>query len=190
MSASTPRVVVVKEHPWAKALLSETGPKATIFWVLVRLYVGWSWIEAGWHKVLGQDWGPTTLRAYWERAVVVPANGRAPIAYGWYRDFLQFLMDSNAESWMAGAIAVGEVLIGVALIVGILVGISAFFGAFMNMNFMLAGSASTNPVLFVLAVLLMLGWKTAGWWGIDRWLLPSLGTPWSPVSVVGKKNES
>ena len=22
--------------------------------------------------------------------------------------------------------------------------------------------------------------RTAGWWGVDRWLLPMLGTPWSP----------
>ncbi|HLF03982.1 MAG TPA: hypothetical protein VI855_02045 [Dehalococcoidia bacterium] len=20
--------------------------------------------------------------------------------------------------------------------------------------------------------------KTAGWWGLDRWLLPAVGTPW------------
>jgi thiosulfate dehydrogenase [quinone] large subunit len=45
---------------------------------------------------------------------------------------------------------------------------------------MMAGSASTNPVLFVLAVLLMLAWKNAGWIGLDRWLLPALGTPWQP----------
>ncbi len=50
----------------------------------------------------------------------------------------------------------------------------------MNFNFLLAGTASTNPVLFGLGVFLVLAWKVAGWWGLDRWLLPALGTRWSP----------
>ena len=49
---------------------------------------------------------------------------------------------------------------------------------------MLAGSASTNPVLFVIALLVAFGWKTAGWIGVDRWLLPALGTPWQPGRAV------
>jgi thiosulfate dehydrogenase (quinone) large subunit len=73
---------------------------------------------------------------------------------------------------------VGEVLIGIALIAGLFVGIAAFFGAFMNWNFMLAGSASTNPVLMVAAIFLVLAWKTAGYWGLDRYALPIVGTPW------------
>jgi thiosulfate dehydrogenase [quinone] large subunit len=51
-------------------------------------------------------------------------------------------------------IAYGEVLIGIALIVGAFVGIAAFFGAFLNWNFVMAGAASTNAVLFTLAILL------------------------------------
>jgi thiosulfate dehydrogenase [quinone] large subunit len=54
----------------------------------------------------------------------------------------------------------------------------------MNFNFLLAGSASTNPVLFIIAVLILMGWKVAGWIGLDRWVLPALGTPWEPGPVV------
>jgi len=50
----------------------------------------------------------------------------------------------------------------------------------MNMSFLLAGSASTNPVLFTFAIGLMLAWKVAGYYGVDRYLLPRLGTPWRP----------
>ncbi len=53
----------------------------------------------------------------------------------------------------------------------------------MNMNFLLAGSASTNPVLFFLAVGLMLAWKVAGYYGLDRVLLPLVGTPWRGATV-------
>lgn len=74
---------------------------------------------------------------------------------------------------------------GLGLILGILTGFAAFFGAFMNMSFLLAGSASTNPVLFTLAIGLMLAWKVAGYYGVDRWLLPRLGVPWHAKVVTG-----
>jgi thiosulfate dehydrogenase [quinone] large subunit len=56
----------------------------------------------------------------------------------------------------------------------------------MNMSFLLAGSASVNPVLFTLAVGLILGWKVAGYYGVDRYLLPLLGTPWRPGHIQGR----
>jgi thiosulfate dehydrogenase [quinone] large subunit len=71
----------------------------------------------------------------------------------------------------------------VALVLGAFVGIAAFFGAFMNWNFMMAGTASTNPLLFTLAIVLILAWKVAGYYGLDRALLPVLGTPWKPGKV-------
>ncbi len=73
----------------------------------------------------------------------------------------------------------GEMLVGIALIVVIFTGIAAFFGGFMNVNYLLAGSVSTKPILFAIATWLVLAWKTVGWWGLDRWVLPALGTPWS-----------
>jgi thiosulfate dehydrogenase [quinone] large subunit len=54
----------------------------------------------------------------------------------------------------------------------------------MNMSFLLAGSSSSNPVLFTLAIGIMLAWKVAGYYGVDRYLLPMLGTPWHPGKVA------
>lgn len=31
----------------------------------------------------------------------------------------------------------------------------------------------------LISMLLILAWKVAGWYGLDRWLLPRLGTPWT-----------
>ena len=103
---------------------------------------------------------------------------RAAITYDWYRLFLQILIDAQAQTWFAKLIVFGELLVGIGLIVGAFVGVAAFFGALLNMNFMLAGTVSTNPVLFLLAVGLMLAWKIAGYYGRDRVLLPLVGTPW------------
>jgi thiosulfate dehydrogenase [quinone] large subunit len=87
-------------------------------------------------------------------------------------------VDSGAHPWFAKLIVFGELAVGIALILGALVGVAAFFGALMNINFLLAGTVSVSPVLFLLGVLLILAWKNAGYLGIDRYLLPMLGTPW------------
>ena len=53
----------------------------------------------------------------------------------------------------ATLITFGEIAVGHrAASSAILTGFAAFFGALMNMSFLLAGSASTNPVLFTLAI--------------------------------------
>jgi thiosulfate dehydrogenase [quinone] large subunit len=176
----------VEDPPIAKALFASTA--AAWFWLVVRLYVGYEWFEAGLHKFQDPKWmvDGTALLGYWQNAVKVPAPpARAAITYDWFRGFLQVLIDSNSSAWFAKLIVFGELAIGLGLIVGAFVGVAAFFGALMNMNFMLAGSASTNPVLFFLAVGLMLSWKVAGYYGLDRVLLPLVGTPWHGVVPDG-----
>jgi len=159
--------------------------RAGLFWLPIRLFVGFAWLEAGWHKFTDPEWmqGGAALRAYWERAAAIPEQGRPPITYEWYRDFIQMLLNGGHESWFAYVVTFGELAIGLGLLVGALTGIAAFFGATMNMSFLLAGSASTNPIMFALAVGLMLAWRVAGYYGVDRYLLPALGAPWRPGTV-------
>jgi len=92
------------------------------------------------------------------------------------------MLNAQAYTWFAKVIAYGELLVGIGLIVGAFVGIAAFFGALMNFSFMLAGSASTNPLLFVIAVGLILAWKVAGYIGADYFLLKWIGTPWDATA--------
>lgn len=170
----------IQDPPVARFLFTDV--RIAWLWLLVRLYIGYEWLDAGWHKIQSTAWmgDGSALLGFWKSSVAVPATGSPKITFDWYRSFLQFLIDANAAPWFGKVVAIGETTVGIALIVGAFVGIAAFFGAFMNFNFMLAGSASSNPVLFFLAVLLMLAWKTAGYWGLDRWLLVKLGTPWQP----------
>ncbi|MFL5685484.1 MAG: DoxX family membrane protein [Chloroflexota bacterium] len=161
--------------------------RAGLFWLPIRLFVGFSWLEAGWHKVSGPGWldGGSALAGFWKSAAALPEQGRPPISYEWYRDFINFLLAGHHETWFAPLIAFGEIAVGLGLLFGALTGLAAFFGAFMNMSFLLAGSASTNPIMFTLAVGLMLAWKVAGYYGLDRYLLPLLGTPWRPGTIAG-----
>jgi thiosulfate dehydrogenase [quinone] large subunit len=162
-----------------KLLLGNTY--LAILWMPIRFFVGQEWLSAGEHKVRDSAWmdGGAALKGYWTNAVAVSETGRGPITYNWFRDFLQFMLDHEWYTWFAKLVAVGEVLVGLGLIFGALVGIAAFFGTVLNFNFLLAGTTSTNPVLFAITVFLVLGWKVAGYIGLDRVLLPALGTPWN-----------
>jgi thiosulfate dehydrogenase [quinone] large subunit len=187
------------ERAFQKRELRDPGLFQAIFsntwlaplWLLARLYLGYQWLLAGSHKVWGENrWiavpGPDglALKGFWERAIAIPEQGRPPISFDWYREFLTFMLNHGWYGWFSWVIALGEVTVGIALIVGAFAGIAALAGAFMSFNFLMAGSASINPVMFVLALLVAFGWKTAGWIGLDRWLLPALGTPWQPGAVV------
>ncbi|EKD87958.1 MAG: hypothetical protein ACD_35C00121G0001 [uncultured bacterium] len=96
-------------------------------------------------------------------------------------------MDGESYVWFAKLIAVGEFLIGLALILGIFVGVAAFFGGLMNLNFLLAGSLSSGPVLLVLEMLLVVAWKIGGYYGLDRLFFKYVGAPWKPGLWFQKK---
>jgi thiosulfate dehydrogenase (quinone) large subunit len=174
------RIETIGEPGVAHYLFHDT--RSAPLWLVVRLYLGFAWLEGGWEKLAGNpSWLSSSagIRGYWERAVVVPQGqgGRAPITYDWWRDFLNFMLANNWDTWFAPTIAIGELLVGIGLITGVLTGWAAFFGMLMNMSFMLSGSASTNPVLFSLSILLILAWRVAGFLGGDRYVLPFLGVP-------------
>ena len=176
---------MVQDPPLVQKLLSH--PLAGLLWLPLRIWLGYQWFEASLHKISNPAWVVTgeALKGFWTNAVKVSAEtGKGPITFDWYRSFLQFMLDNQAYTWFAKLVAYGEVLIGIALILGIFTGIAAFFGGFMNFNFMLAGSASTNPLLFVIAVGLIMAWKVAGYFGADYYLLRFLGTPWHGKPVT------
>jgi thiosulfate dehydrogenase (quinone) large subunit len=172
------QTVEVEGPAFARYLFSNT--RAGLLWLPIRIFLGFEWLVAGWGKLSGTGWtdGGSALLGFWTNAVKVPVQGRPPITFEWYRGFLQLLIDNHAQGWFAWLITLGELAIGIALLVGALTGIAAFFGSMMNMSFMLAGSASVNPIMFALAVGLMLAWKVAGYYGADRYLLPLFGVPW------------
>ena len=168
----------LQDPPFARFLFSDT--RAAWFWLLVRVWLGWQWIDASLHKLNNPAWVQTgeAVKGFWTNAVAIPEVGRPPVNFDWYRTFLQLLLDNEAYRWLGPMIAYGELLIGIGLILGAFTGIAAFFGALLNWNFMMAGTASSNPLLFALAVAIILAWKVAGYVGADYYLLRFLGTPW------------
>lgn len=174
--------IVIEESPVSKFLFSNT--KTAVFWLIVRLYVGWEWLVAGWAKIFNPAWvGPDAGKAVagFAQGALQKTTGLHPDVTGWYAWFLESSVIPHAKIW-SYAVAYGEVLVGVGLIVGCFVGIAAFFGLFMNLSYLLAGTVSSNPVLFTLSIGLILAWKVAGYWGLDRYVLPRVGVPWKSNS--------
>lgn len=164
------------------------------------MYVGYQWLVAGTEKLFGfnidftskgfwtgnidQSWifGKLPLGtqlAGFAHGGITLANAPAfPAVQAWYAWLLQNVVIPGAGFWTY-LVTFGEVAVGIGLIIGLLTGIAAFFGVFMNMNFMLAGAVSINPIIGGLAIFLILAWRIAGYYGVDHWLLPLLGTPWT-----------
>ncbi|MGE5041503.1 MAG: DoxX family membrane protein [Candidatus Levyibacteriota bacterium] len=173
----------IPEPPLARFLFADT--KLSLVWLLLRLYIGYEWAVAGWEKVTNPAWfGPAAgapLTGFLMGALKKTA-GAHPDVSGWYGAFLQSSVIPNANLF-SNMVAVGELLVGIALILGIFTGIAAFFGAFMNMNYLFAGTVSTNPFMFVIQLFIIMAWRVAGYYGLDRFLLPKLGTPWQKGSL-------
>jgi thiosulfate dehydrogenase [quinone] large subunit len=167
------------------------SPRMAWLWLLVRVYLGYQWLTAGREKLASPGWMTTgsSLQAFWQRAVTAPVGGTMGVVhYGWYHHALQYMLTQHWSVWFGKLVAVGETTIGVLLILGAFVGLVAFVGGFMSFNYMLAGSASSNPVLFVLAILLLLAWKIAGYYGLDYVLLPRIGVLWQNRGLFSKSH--
>lgn len=209
------RTVDIEEPALAKWLFGST--QTAWLWLIVRLWLGWEWLHAGWGKVFGGDINPFSEGGFtlsgssnigWVRAgeiirdgetvargigdsvagfasgAIAAAEGPHPsVAYPWYVNFLEWVRDTG-HPYFGPVVAVGELLIGIALILGAFVGIAAFLGAIMNFSFVFAGSAGVNPAMILISGLLILAWRNAGWIGLDRYLLPKIGVPWTARSEV------
>lgn len=177
----------IPEPMLSKFLFSDT--KMSWVWFIVRVYVGWEWFLAGWAKInsplwVGQQAGKP-LNGFLMGSLD-KASGIHPDVSEWYASFLKVIVLPNTVAF-SNTIAVGELLVGLALIIGAFTGIAAFFGAFMNMNYLFAGTISINPLLFLFQLFLILAWRIAGFYGLDRFILPLLGTPWQKGKLFVKK---
>jgi thiosulfate dehydrogenase (quinone) large subunit len=172
--------VEVEEAPWARWLFASKA--AAWIWPVARLWLGYEWLHGGWEKVCsapdGAAWWRTSRPSRASRpAPSKPPRNRPPqVAYDWWVSFLHWVSDNAV--WMAKVVAVGELALGICLLLGLFTGVFAFLGLVLNFGFVFSGSAGVNPAFIVVGLLLVMACRNAGWIGLDRFLLPRLGTPW------------
>src|SRR5574342_763445 len=141
---------------------------ASVILTVLRLYLGYSWITAGFHKLTGGF----DASGFLKRAIANPVKGPdGAVVFGWYVDFLKHIALPNVDIFNV-IVPVGETLIGLGLILGCLTTAAAFFGLVMNFTFFLAGTVSHIPTDLFLGAIILFAGANAGVFGLDRWVVP------------------
>ena len=128
----------------------------------VRLVLGYWWLNAGYQKIWGSEkaafWfgGGAGVKGFATAGVLGSATGKGGASYGWWAGFLHNFVIPNA-SWIAKLIALGELAVGIALILGLFTGLAALGGLTLNLIYMFTGSAGVNPAYAILEVPTHLG---------------------------------
>jgi len=150
---------------------------AAVILTFIRLYVGYTFFTAGFHKLTGGFDASGFLKG----AIANPVKGTdGTLVFGWLVDFLKGIALPNVDLFNI-IVPVGELLIGAGLILGCLTTAAAFFGLMMNFTFLMAGTISTNPMDIFFGVIVLVAGYNAGRIGLDRWVVPF-------IRKMGKKN--
>ncbi|MFE8697685.1 DoxX family membrane protein [Cytobacillus sp. FJAT-53684] len=139
------------------------GPIVAFVLTILRIWLGFQWIKAGFYKISsGFDAGG-----------FLQGTIENPTVQGWYAGFLKGVALPNIEFFNI-LIPWGEFLVGLGLILGLATIPALIGGAFMNLNFIMAGMglASLDAKLFVLAMILLFIGKGRYYYGLDRFAIP------------------
>lgn len=146
--------------------------KSAVFWLVIRLYVGYEWFMAGWEKLMSHAWlgdnAGNIIRGFLNGALA-KTGGEHPDVMHWYAWLINHVFIPSAPL-LSYLVVFGEIIVGIALIIGLCTKKAARVGIFMNLNYLFAGTVSTNPFLLVLQLFLIKGNKIAGWIGVDRFM--------------------
>lgn len=160
---------------------------AGFVWLVVRLWLGYEWLTAGIEKVFGPgnavwvgDKAGVAVSGFLKGAIaksaLAPGFDAAttphPAVQLWYARLAQDVFLPNA-TFFSYLVAYGEVLVGIALILGIFTHFSALMGVVMNLAYLFAGTTSTNPQLLVVGLTIVLvGGVAVGYYGLDFFARP------------------
>jgi thiosulfate dehydrogenase (quinone) large subunit len=136
---------------------------------IIRIYLGWSWLSAGWGKLTGDE--PFNAGGFLMNAINNPVAKGEVLVYPTYVSFLENFAVPNAGLFSI-LVSWGEFLVGLGLLLGALTPWAAFFAVVMNFAFMFAGTISTNPWMILLTIPILIAGYNAGRFGLDRWIFP------------------
>ncbi|WP_449538912.1 DoxX family membrane protein [Ferdinandcohnia sp. Marseille-Q9671] len=148
------------------------GAKMAIVWTIVRIWLGIQWIEAGYYKIRSGFDASGFLQG-----AIANASGEHPTVQAWYASFLEGFALPNIEFFNI-LIPWGEFLVGFGLILGFATIPALIAGAFMNINFIMAGVglSSLDTRLFAIAIILLLIGSGRSYFGLDRFAIPFIKT--------------
>lgn len=87
--------VVIEENPLSRFLFTNT--KSAWIWLVLRLYLGYSWLTAGLGKVGAEEWtganSGAAIKGFMEGAIARSSEGDVA---GWYVWFLENIVVPNS----------------------------------------------------------------------------------------------
>ncbi|WP_156290121.1 DoxX family protein [Oceanobacillus salinisoli] len=149
---------------------------------VIRVYLGYTWLMGG----LGKVTGGTFDASGFIQGAIAGAGGDHPTVQGWWAAFLETFALPNAQVF-SFLVMWGEVLVGLALILGIFTNFAALMGITMNFAFLFSGTVSTNAQMVLMTVFILVAGYNAGRYGLDRWVIPFLINHTPIVKDKGEK---
>jgi thiosulfate dehydrogenase [quinone] large subunit len=139
---------------------------AAVIVTLFRLYLGYTWLTAGWHKIT-EGFDATGFL----KGALAQASGEHPAVQSWWASFIENVALPNVGLFNV-LVPWGETLVGIALLLGIFTTFAALMGAVMNIAFMFSGTTSINPQMILLTFFVLVAGANAGKFGLDYWAIP------------------
>jgi thiosulfate dehydrogenase [quinone] large subunit len=191
-------VAIVTAIAGAAGPLGRIGLDAnwSVAYLAARLYVGWEFLHAGWLKATSgwytQHAGLLEVKGTLLGAIAgshASAKDPFPAVAHWYAYLAQHVFIPHAEL-VSYLVVTGELLVGIGLILGLFLRLSAFFGITLNSLFMFAGAlgAGLNPEMVILGFVVLTGGAAAVYAAsADRFALPALRSMIPGVSDAGRQ---
>jgi thiosulfate dehydrogenase (quinone) large subunit len=134
---------------------------------ILRLYLGWQWLHAGWGKISSGTFDATGFLY----GAVKNMSGEHPSVQPWWGNFLKEVALPYVDLFNV-LVPWGEFFVGLGLILGIFTSFSILMGLTMNFAYMFSGTTSTNPQMVLIGIFILIAGVNAGKIGLDHWFIP------------------
>ncbi|HTW09867.1 MAG TPA: DoxX family membrane protein [Acidimicrobiales bacterium] len=155
---------------------------ASPIWLVVRLWLGWEWLDAGWQKLTGKgvnNWlsHDVGLKGFIAAGNSAWANraytdGHPAVPYLWA---VHLMNDITPHAQFFSTVdTFAELAVGLGLLLGCFTAFAAAGGVALNLMYVTFGSAGPNGIFILLGVLLIAAWRVSGYLGADYLVLPGI----------------
>ncbi|WP_067622524.1 DoxX family protein [Alicyclobacillus acidiphilus] len=158
-------VKLLRENVYARCILTA-----------LRIWIGVEWVRASLEKIGSPAWtgaqAGTGVDGFLKGAIAQSTGPHATVQ-AWYATFVKDFALPHAKLF-SYTVSFGELLVGIALVLGCLTTFAALMGIVMNMAYLLAGTSSTNPNMIVWQMILLIAGFNAAYFGLDYFIIPWL----------------
>lgn len=148
----------------------------------VRVFIGLGWLRAGVEKLLDPGW----LDGMSLTTFLTDQVNSGQVVFPVYERLItsMFLAHAPLLSWI---VLIGQLLVGLSIMLGCCTRVALIGGLFMNLNFVLAGVPNPSAFYLVIQIALLLA-NTGGILSVDAWLGQSRRLAWLTARPARPQN--